>query len=119
MCSVFLVRLLGRLPGPSQQWHIVGWFGVIIQWLHLPQALLLRRVARNSCRQLTATPWHAALRIVSQRLDEMIGVPASRFRPVQQCPLAWRLWHVGRDLRLFPQCRRVVKRLLLLLTVRR
>ena len=66
--------------------------------------------------RFTATPWLAALKIVSQRLDETIGVPDSRFRAVRQCPLAWRLWHVDGDLRF---SHNVVKRLPLLLTALR
>ena len=105
MCAYFLLELLGCLPGPCPQWNITGWFAVVVQWLHLPEALLLRQIARNCCRQLTATPWHVALHLAARQLESMIGVPASRFRSVHQNSLAWRLWHVGRDLRLFPQCR--------------
>ena len=105
MCCYFILKLLGRLPGPSPRGQVTGWFMVFAQWLYLPEALLLRQVAPACCWQLPPVLWPAALRLVASQLDATIGCPVTRFRSAQQSSLAWRMWTVGRDLRLFPQCR--------------
>ena len=105
MCGYYLLELLGHLPGPCPQWHVTGWFIVLIDWLYLPEALLLRQVARACCWQLPSVLWPDALRLAARQLETIIGMPVTRVRSAQQSSLAWRMWTVGRDLRLFPQCR--------------
>ena len=105
MCSYYILELLGHLSGPSPQRHVTGWFIALIQWLYFPEALLLRQVAHACCWQLPSVPWPDALRLAACQLETIIGVPVTRFWSVQQSSLAWRMWTVGRDLRLFPQCR--------------
>ena len=53
----------------------------------------LRQVVRDCC-------W---LCLAARQLETTIGMPVTRFRSAQQSSLAWRMWTVGRDLRLFPQ----------------
>ena len=105
MCGYYLLELLGYLPGPSAQGHIAGWFIVFSQWLFFPEALLLRQVALECCWQLPPVQWDDALRLAERQLEAIMGVPRTRFRSARQSSLAWRMWFVGRDLRLFPQCR--------------
>ena len=63
------------------------------------------RFAPACCWQLLPVLWPAALRLVASQLDATLDCPVTRFRTAQQSLLAWRMWTVGRDLRLFPQCR--------------
>ena len=73
--------------------------------MYFPEALLLRQVAHACCWQLPPVPWPDALRLAARQLEAIIGVPVTRFRSAQQRSLAWRMWTVGCDLRLFPQFR--------------
>ena len=88
MCVPFLISLLGRLPDPSSHTQLVDWLLVIIQWLHLPQALLLRRVARNVCRPLGDVSWPMRYYKLSHDCWTVrLGCPLAAFGQITKSPL--------------------------------